>query len=183
MLQDIRHFAQEGAEGVVIGSLNADGTLNTEQMQEMMEAAGSCAVTMHRAFDVCADPFEALKKSVELGVDTILTSGQEADCLAGCGLLRKLVQLTDQSRSDSRRVTILAGAGVTSVNIAEIAKKTGVRAFHMSGKRLLESGMRYRNERVHMGLGSLSEFECYRTDEAEIRRAAEILRTLGEDGR
>ena len=156
---------------------------NTEQMQEMMEAAGSCAVTMHRAFDVCADPFEALKKSAELGVDTILTSGQEADCLAGCGLLKKLVQLTDQSRSDSRRVTILAGAGVTSVNIAEIAKKTGVRAFHMSGKRLLESGMRYRNERVHMGLGSLSEFECYRTDEAEIRRAAEILRTLGEDGR
>ena len=53
----------------------------------------------------------------------------------------------------------------------------------MSGKRLLESGMRYRNERVHMGLGSLSEFECYCTDEAEIRRAAEILRTLGEDGR
>lgn len=149
----------------------------------MMEAAGSCAVTMHRAFDVCADPFEALKKSAELGVDTILTSGQEADCLAGCGLLKKLVQLTDQSRSDSRRVTILAGAGVTSANIAEIAKKTGVRAFHMSGKRLLESGMRYRNERVHMGLGSLSEFECYRTDEAEIRRAAEILRTLSEDGR
>ena len=62
-------------------------------------------------------------------------------------------------------------------------QKTGVRAFHMSGKRLLESGMRYRNERVHMGLGSLSEFECYHTDEAEIRRAAEILRTLGEDGR
>lgn len=183
MLQDIRHFAQEGAEGVVIGSLNADGTLNTEQMQEMMEAAGSCAVTMHRAFDVCADPFEALKKSAELGVDTILTSGQEADCLAGCGLLKKLVQFTDQSRSDSRRVTILAGAGVTSANIAEIAKKTGVRAFHMSGKRLLKSGMCYRNERVHMGLGSLSEFECYRTDEAEIRRAAEILRTLGEDGR
>ena len=104
MLQDIRHFAQAGADGVVIGSLNADGTLNTEQMQEMMEAAGSCAVTMHRAFDVCADPFEALKKSAELGVDTILTSGQEADCLAGCGLLKKLVQLTDQSRSDSRRV-------------------------------------------------------------------------------
>ena len=183
MLQDIRHFAQAGADGVVIGSLNADGTLNTEQMQEMMEAAGSCAVTMHRAFDVCADPFEALKKSAELGVDTILTSGQEADCLAGYGLLKKLMQLTDQSRSDSHRVTILAGAGVTSANIAEIAKKTGVRAFHMSGKRLLESGMRYRNERVHMGLGSLSEFECYHTDEAEIRRAAEILRTLGEDGR
>ena len=172
-----------GAEGVVIGILKPDGTLNMEQMQELMDAAGDMSVTLHRAFDVCADPFEALKKSAELGVDTILTSGQEADCFAGCWLLKKLVQLTDQSRSDSRRGTILAGAGVTSANIAEIAKKTGVRAFHMSGKRLLESGMRYRNERVHMGLGSLSEFECYRTDEAEIRRAAEILRTLGEDGR
>ena len=117
-------------------------------------------------------------------MDTILTSGQrEADCLAGCWLLKKLVQLTDQNWSDSRRVTILAGAGVTSANIAEIAKKQECVPFICPEKRLLESGMRYRNERVHMGLGSLSEFECYRTDEAEIRRAAEILRTLGEDGR
>lgn len=59
----------------------------------MMEAAGSCAVTMHRAFDVCADPFEALKKSAELGVDTILTSGQEADCLADAGSLKSWCSL------------------------------------------------------------------------------------------
>ena len=48
----------------------------------------------------------------------------------------------------------------------------------MSGKRLLESGMRYRNERVHMGLKELSEFQIYRTDETEIRRAVEILQSL-----
>lgn len=128
MLQDIRHFAQEGADGVVIGSLNADGTLNEEQMWGMIEAVGKCGITLHRVFDVCADPFETLQKAAELGVDTILTSGQEADCLAGSGLLQKLVKLTDKSRENGRNLIILAGAGVTSSNIAEIAEKTGVRA-------------------------------------------------------
>ena len=45
-------------------------------------------------FDVCADPVVTLQRAAELGVDTILTSGQEADCVAGCELLRRLVQLS-----------------------------------------------------------------------------------------
>ena len=145
MLQDIRHFAQAGADGVVIGSLNADGTLQEEQMRGMIEAAGKCEITLHRAFDVCVDPIAALQKAEELGVNTILTSGQEADCLAGSVLLAELVK-------HSGSLTIMAGAGVTSSNLAELAAKTGAHAFHMSGKKMLPSGVCYRNARVPMGL-------------------------------
>lgn len=188
MLCDVRHFAEAGADGVVIGSLNANGTLNEVQMRGLVWAAGGCGITLHRAFDVCEDPFAALQKAAELGVDTILTSGQEAGCMQGRELIRQLVRATQDSRSDGREtaalpggVTILVGAGVVSSNIKEIAMTTGAHAFHMSGKKLMDSGMRYRNERVHMGIEGLSEFELYRTDEEEIRRASRILQGIGEE--
>lgn len=188
MLCDVRHFAEAGADGVVIGSLNADGTLNETQMRGLARAAGDSGITLHRAFDVCVDPFGALQKAAELGVDTILTSGQEAGCMQGRELIRQLVCATQDSRSDGREtaalpegVTILVGAGVVSSNIKEIAMTTGAHAFHMSGKKLTGSGMRFRNERVHMGIEGLSEFELYRTDEEEIRRASRILQAIGEE--
>ncbi len=188
MLCDVCHFAEAGADGVVIGSLNADGTLNETQMRGLIQAAGGSGITLHRAFDVCVDPFGALQKAAELGIDTILTSGQEAGCMQGRELIRQLVRATKDSRSDGREtaalpegVTILVGAGVVSSNIKEIAMTTGAHAFHMSGKKLMDSGMRFRNERVHMGIEGLSEFELYRTDEEEIRRASRILQAIGEE--
>ena len=188
MLCDVRHFAEAGAEGVVIGSLNADGTLNEVQMRGLARAAGGCGITLHRAFDVCEDPFAALQKAAELGVDTILTSGQEAGCMQGRELIRQLVRAAEHGAWDGRetsaaqrQMTILVGAGVVSSNIKEIAMTTGAHAFHMSGKKLMDSGMRYRNERVHMGIEGLSEFELYRTDEEEIRRASRILQAIGEE--
>lgn len=188
MLCDVRHFAKAGADGVVIGSLNADGTLNEAQMRGLARAAGGCGITLHRAFDVCADPFGTLQKAAELGVDTILTSGQEAGCMQGRELIRRLVCAAEHGAWDGRetsaaqrQMTILVGAGVVSSNIKEIAMTTGAHAFHMSGKKLMDSGMRYRNERVHMGIEGLSEFELYRTDEEEIRRASRILQAIGEE--
>lgn len=187
MLCDVRHFAEAGADGVVIGSLNADGTLNETQMRGLARAAGGSGITLHRAFDVCVDPFGALQRAAELGVDTILTSGQEAGCMQGRELIRQLVCAAEHGAWDGRKtsaaqrqMTILVGAGVVSSNIKEIAMTTGAHAFHMSGKKLMDSGMRYRNERVHMGIEGLSEFELYRTDEEEIRRASRILQAIGE---
>lgn len=203
MCADIRFFANAGADGVVIGSLQADGGLNEAQMHGMIDATdGRCGLTLHRAFDVCADPIACYEKAAELGIDTILSSGQEGDAQAGSALLRKLVQMSEENRYASGEAqcsetssaredtaakptsdriltggpTILVGGGVKADNIAEIAGMTGAHAFHMSGKKILSSGMHYRNEHVHMGLDGLSEFELYRTDEAEIRRAVEILR-------
>lgn len=188
MLCDVRHFAEAGADGVVIGSLNADGTLNEVQMRGLARAAGGCGITLHRAFDVCEDPFAALQKAAELGIDTILTSGQEAGCMQGRELIRRLVCAAEhgvwngrETSAAQRQMTILVGAGVVSSNIKEITMTTGAHAFHMSGKKLMDSGMRYRNERVHMGIEGLSEFKLYRTDEEEIRRASRILQAIGEE--
>ena len=117
-------------------------------------------------------------KSSRAGSRYDLTSGQEANCVAGCELLRRLVQLSaDKCEGiDSYcKPAILAGAGVSSANIAEIAKITEAHAFHMSGKKLCLSGMHYRNERVHMGLKELSNFRSIAPMRQRSRRAVEIL--------
>ena len=169
MCREIESFAKEGAHGVVIGTLNTDGTLDVAAMKAMIKAAGDCHVTLHRAFDVCRNPLEILEQAAELGIDTILTSGQEASCMEGKELLAKLIQEAPKG------VDILIGAGVNAEVMEQLLHDMPARHFHMSGKKVLDSEMTWRNPRVNMGLPGISEFEIYRTDGEQIRRARAIL--------
>ena len=170
--RQVRRFAALGADGVVIGVLRPDGTLDEARMAELIALAGGCGVTLHRAFDVCRDPFEALEAAGRLGVDTILTSGQQAACAQGAGLLRELV-----GRSGGRP-QILVGAGVSADVIRTLQPATGANAFHLSAKRTEESRMAFRREGVPMGLPGISEFEVWRCDEDAVRRARQALDAL-----
>ena len=165
----VKEFRRLGAEGVVIGILKPDGTLNMEQMKRLMEDAEGMSVTLHRAFDVCADPYETMEQAISLGIDTILTSGQKNICTAGADLLKDLVE------KSAGRITIQVGSGVNADVIRELQPKTGATAFHMSGKVTMDSEMEYRREGVNMGLPSLSEYEIWRTDEEAVRRARQVL--------
>lgn len=165
----VKEFRRLGAEGVVIGILKPDGTLNMEQMKRLMEDAEGMSVTLHRAFDVCADPYEIMEQAISLGIDTILTSGQKNICTAGAELLKDLVE------KSAGRITIQVGSGVNADVIRELQPKTGATAFHMSGKVTMDSEMEYRREGVNMGLPSLSEYEIWRTDEEAVRRARQVL--------
>lgn len=170
--KEIRQFEQAGADGVVIGILKPDGSLDCDRMRECMGLAEKMQVTLHRAIDVCKDPYEALEQSVGLGIDTILTSGQEDHCLKGAECIKRLHQQA------GGRITIMAGSGVKAENLEELHRLTGIKSFHMSGKKLVESRMQYRKENVHMGTEFLSEFEIWQTDAEAIGRAKEILAGL-----
>ena len=161
-----------GAEGVVIGILRPDGTLNMEEMEKLMEDAGDMSVTLHRAFDVCRNPYETFEQAKRLGISTILTSGQKNSCVAGKELLRELVAM------EKGEITVQIGSGVDAAAIRELQPYTGAHAFHMTGKVVLESSMQYRKEGVNMGLPSLSEFEIFRTDAEKIREARKVLEEL-----
>ena len=87
-------------------------------------------------------------------------------------LLRQLVAQAGDS------IEILAGAGVSARNIPALAAQTGARAFHLSGKQVLESRMTFRREGVPMGLPGFSEFEVWQTSEQNIRAARQALDTL-----
>ena len=88
MREEVRHFRDLGADGVVLGVLTPEGNLDEAAMAPLMDAAGDLDVTLHRAFDMTRDPQAALEAAVRLGCRTILTSGQQRDALAGAELLR-----------------------------------------------------------------------------------------------
>lgn len=172
MIKDILLFRDLGAEAVVSGALTADGSLDIEAMKRLRDAAGPMQFTLHRAFDVAQDAFRILEEAIDLGIDTILTSGQAPSALEGRDLLREL-----QIKANGR-LTILVAGGVNAAVIDNLYRDDGLRAFHLSGKETLASAMAFRRSEVSMGLPSLSEFDIWRTSTAKIRVARETLERL-----
>ncbi len=58
----------------------------------LIEAVKDLPITFHRAFDVCCNPFEALEIIHSMGVNRILTSGQQNKAIDGVKLLAQLQQ-------------------------------------------------------------------------------------------
>lgn len=173
--EEVEMFRDLGADGVVIGMLDPDGALDMERMEALVNAAGDIGITLHRAFDVCRDPYEALEQCAAMGIDTILTSGQKSSAWEGREMLAGL------SEKAAGRVQILAGAGITPEIIGKLAPLTGVNAFHMSGKTVKDSRMRFRREGVPMGIPGFGEFEIWQTDREQVRRAVKVMEGLREE--
>jgi len=170
MKGEAEQFKQEGADGIVIGALCPDGSLDLKAMETICESAEGMHIAVHRAFDACSDPFAALAQAEKLGVKTILTSGLENHCLDGAELIR------DLSRAGS--IDIMAGGGVTAENIPELWAKTGVTSYHLSGLAAVKSPMVYRNSKLQTGLPSHSEYELWRTKSDMIAAARRVLDEL-----
>ena len=169
MSRQIKQFVEEGADGFAIGSLSESGALNLTQMRGMIEAAQGKNITLHRAFDVCKDPYKTLDAAKNLGVSCILTSGQMRNCFDGRKLLKKL---TEQAGNE---ITIMVGSGVSPSILDSLYACVNTNAFHMSAKVSIDSGMKYQNPRVSMGVPGISEYVVWRTDENLVKQAIQVL--------
>jgi copper homeostasis protein len=164
MRHDVALAKQLGADGVVIGILTSEGEIDIERTRELIELARPLSVTFHRAFDMSRDPYRALDDLIGLGVERILTSGQEPSVLEGLDLIAELVQIAGE------RVIIMPGGG-TERNIKKVVQRSGVREVHVTGTTSVESPMRFRNQRIFMG-GELRppEYSRATTDPDRIRQ-------------
>lgn len=170
MRWDVEEAKRLGAAGVVIGLLLPDGTVDATRTAGLIELARPLSVTFHRAFDVCRDPFQALETLITLGVDRVLTSGQERTALEGLDLITELVQRAGD------RIIIMPGGGISERNAGKIVARSGAREIHVSGRSAVESKMTYRNPHVFMG-GELrlSEYARLTTDANRIRSLVEMV--------
>ncbi|MBO5256173.1 MAG: copper homeostasis protein CutC, partial [Clostridia bacterium] len=151
-MEDLRAL---GADGFVIGCLDADGNLDGRAMEPLLKAAEGAGLTLHRCIDVSRDPMETYRTAGKVGIDTVLTSGAAGSCLAGVETIGRLLELRD-SRGGPE---VLIGSGVNaSVITAFRTRFPQACAFHMSGKTDVESGMVFRREGVPMGLPGLDEW-------------------------
>jgi copper homeostasis protein len=110
MKSDIQLCKDLGCQGIVSGVLNADNSIDISRTRELVELSKPLAFTFHRAFDEVLNPKQALEQLIGLGVDRVLTSGQEATAELGIALLQELNEISKS------RITILAGAGISAEN-------------------------------------------------------------------
>jgi copper homeostasis protein len=139
MLQDIKLCKELGCDGIVLGLLNMDGTIDIIRTEQLVNTAYPLGVTFHRAFDRCREPFTALEQLIEGGCERILTSGQQETAPEGIDLITQLNIAADG------RIVIMPGSGVRKENISMIAEKTGCTEFHSSLRGKKQSGMDFRH--------------------------------------
>lgn len=147
MKRDVAQCQKLGADGVVFGILQPDGTLDAKRCRELIERARPLKVTCHRAFDMARDPFEALEDCIAAGFDRILTSGLQPRALEGAGLIGELLQ------KSAGRIAIMAGSRITEENVGQIVTLSGAEEIHISAVAQRDSPMQFRNDQI-AGMGS-----------------------------
>ena len=168
MRHDIMMAKQLGASGVVIGVLNPAGNIDTDRTHALTALARPLSVTFHRAFDMARDPYGSLETLIGLGIDRLLTSGQEQSALEGLDLITELV------RKAGERIIVMPGGGIHERNAARIVSQSKAQEIHVTARATIESPMRYRETRAFMG-GELRPAEFSRSV-ADAGKIAEIVR-------
>ena len=173
MRRDIDICGENGVNGIVLGLLRPEGDIDVERTAKLIEFARPMSVTFHRAFDMCADPEKSLEDVIETGADRLLTSGQNNQISEGTGLVAKLV------KDAGNRLIIMPGGGINLTNISSIAKLTKAREFHLTGRKVIESEMIFRNKRISMGgLSDINEYTRKVADVELIKKIIEILKEI-----
>ncbi|MEI7734606.1 MAG: copper homeostasis protein CutC [Ferruginibacter sp.] len=166
MKTDVLTAKQLGCDGVVIGLLNKDGSVDTTRSKKLVELAYPMGATFQRAFDRVIDPFKALEDVIETGCERILTSGLVPSCYDGAPLI---AQLNNQAAG---RISIMAGSGLRSSNVLDIAKITGISEFHTSARIFTTTLMEFIPKKMEEDLSSVM------VDAAEVTSISGLLKAF-----
>jgi copper homeostasis protein len=150
MQKDVLLCKDLGFEGVVIGLLNKDATVNKERTKRLVDLAYPMEVTFHRAFDRTKDALQSLEDIIDCGCQRILTSGQVPNAFDGKDLIKKLIEQADE------RIFIMPGSGVRSNNIKEIADYTGATELHSSARKNITTEIKFVNKNMQEDLQNIS---------------------------
>jgi copper homeostasis protein len=171
--KDLDICGEHGADGIVIGLLRADGTIDLERTARLVEMAHPMSVTFHRAFDMCRDPEEGLNDIIASGANRLLTSGQKNIAMDGLEVLKKLVVQAGQ------RIIIMPGSGISESNIEVIAERTGASEFHLSARKVIDSLMTFRKDGITMGNApGYNEYTGKIADQEKIKKIIRILQNM-----
>ncbi len=173
MVADVQYCIEAGCDGIVIGMLNADGTVDKERCGKLVQMArqAGLGVTFHRAFDMCADQSQALEDIIDLGIERILTSGGKSTALEGSRAIAELVKKADG------RISIMAGSGITEINVADLILFTGISEIHGTLQTRVKSQMQYFNDHIVMGNNFGDE---YAVDVTSVDRVRETLKRANQ---
>jgi len=173
MTADVRHCIEAGCDGIVIGMLKPDGTVDKERCSLLVDMAKQhgLGVTFHRAFDLSANLNQSLEDIIEIGCDRILTSGGRTTAMEGAGIIARLINQA------AGRISIMPGCGISEANAADLVHFTGATEIHASARRRFDSPMIFRNNHIVMGQNYGDEYNLDMTDAERVRQ---IIRNANE---
>jgi copper homeostasis protein len=173
MRRDVVVARELGADGVVIGGLRPDGSVDLALVRSLVQAAQGLPVTFHRAFDLTPDPEASLESLADAGVQRILSAGGPSTAADGATTLAELV------RQAGSRLTVMAGGGVREGNVRSLVSVSGVREVHVRLTRLTQGaepparhGLRVRK------LLPEDEAAWEETDEQRVRSFVRTVATM-----
>jgi len=166
---DVKHCIEAGCDGIVIGMLKADGTIDKERCEKLVQMATrmGLGVTFHRAFDMCADLEQALEDIIGMGCERILTSGGKSTAIEGSRIIGELV------KNARGRIVIMPGSGINEHNVEDLVRFTGVSEVHSSARARKQSRMQFKNDHIIMGDNYGDE---YAYEQTSVDRVRDILK-------
>jgi len=172
MTHDVSRMLEAGADGIVFGILNADGSVDEERCARLLEAAAGAPAVFHRAFDVTPDWRQALDALCRLGFVRVLTSGQAPSADMGAARIREMVDYANG------RIEILPGAGIRTYNALDILNRTNCNQVHVSLRAVQADMSCSAHPEIHFG-GALYQDELnYGVTDANAVK--NFVKTVGE---
>lgn len=170
MKRDIETCKRLSVDGIALGILKPDGSLDKEKCRKLIDFARPLKVTCHRAFDLAKDPFQTLEDCIEAGFDRILTSGHHNKAIDGVPLITELI------KNANGRIVIIPASGITQNTVFEIVSQTGASEIHFSATAFRESEMKFRGANIKMGLLEDIEFKVRTVDPSFIKNIRKLVK-------
>ncbi len=167
MKADIELAKHYQANGVVLGALLRNAQLDGKTMTELIKLAKPMQIILHRAFDVAKNPLSVIQQAIDLGIDRILTSGQQKKAIDGIRFIENFLKIADN------KIEIMPGSGLDPTNVRQFMK-IGIQNFHMSLGKATKSKMNYINPHVSMGKNT-DEYTIKTADLSKIIEVRNIL--------
>ena len=169
MRHDIQIAKDLGADGIVLGLLNPNGTIDLERTRELVELSGPLPVTFHRAIDVSRDLPESLEAIIATGAARVLSSGGRPSVVDGADTVAQMVEQA------GNRIVIMPGCGIDRDNILDVKRRTNAREFHIALDHPVQSDMMFRKAEIPMGDVEGREYLRFVTEAQAVRDVVTLL--------
>jgi len=124
--RDVEIALAEGADGIAFGILHCNGTIDLERCRQVLKLVTGRQAIFHRAFDVVPEPLIALDQLMDLGLNRVMTSGQESSAYNGAE------HIAHYLRHVAGRIEILPAGGINRFTVADVVQRTGCHQVHAS---------------------------------------------------